>query len=101
MKLKDILNETFKKIPQHTEPTTDTELLRSAIIAEMDAISLYEYMARKTKNRNVKKVLLDIAKEEKTHVHEFEELLEMLDREYKKEEEKADQELEDMGIETD
>lgn len=51
------------------------EILRFAIIAELDAISFYEQMASMTENYEVKQVLLDIAKEEKTHVGEFQSLL--------------------------
>ena len=49
----------------------DKEILRAGIIAELDAINLYEQMAATAKNTNIKKILLDIAKEEKTHVGEF------------------------------
>ncbi len=101
MKFRKKLEEMMKQIPQHSEPTTDKELLNFAIIAEFDAINLYTFLAKKAKNRNVKKVLLDIAKEEKTHVHEFEELLESIDKEYSAEEENAEKELEDMGIKID
>jgi rubrerythrin len=51
------------------------EIIRFAIIAELDAISFYEQMASMTENNEVKQVLLDIAKEEKTHVGEFQSLL--------------------------
>lgn len=51
------------------------EILRAAVIAELDAISLYEQMASLTDNNEVKQVLLDVAKEEKTHVGEFQTLL--------------------------
>jgi len=53
----------------------DKEILRAAIIAELDAISLYEQMSNMTKNNNIKKILLSVAKEEKTHVGEFQALL--------------------------
>lgn len=53
----------------------DREILRAGIIAELDATSFYEQMAAKTQNENIKKILLDIAKEEKTHVGEFQALL--------------------------
>jgi len=36
--------------------------------AELDAINLYEQMAAMVKGKYLKKILLDIAKEEKTHV---------------------------------
>jgi len=64
-----------------TEADIDKELLRAAIIAELDAVSLYEQMAALTKNKDLKLVLLDVAREEKTHVGEFQELLLRLDKE--------------------
>ena len=57
------------------------EILRAAIIAELDAINLYEQMAALTDNEDIRKVMLDIAKEEKTHVGEFQTLLLRLDAE--------------------
>jgi rubrerythrin len=59
----------------------DKEILRSAIIAELDAINLYEEMAALAKNKNIKTVLLDVAKEEKEHVGEFQTLLLKFDKE--------------------
>jgi len=63
----------------------DKEILRTGIIAEHDAVSLYEQMAALTKNKNIIKILLDIAKEEKTHVGEFEALLLKIDKEQARE----------------
>ncbi len=57
----------------------DKEILRVGIIAELDAINLYEQLAEYTENKDLKKVILDIAKEEKTHVGEFQALLLKLD----------------------
>lgn len=51
------------------------EILRVAIIAELDAINLYEQMAAVTENNDIKRILMDVAKEEKTHVGEFQTLL--------------------------
>jgi rubrerythrin len=56
-------------------------ILRAAIVGEMDAINLYEQMAALTDNEDIRKVMLDIAKEEKTHVGEFQALLLRLDQE--------------------
>ena len=42
----------------------DKEILRAGIVAEIDAINLYEQMAALTQNENIKRVLLDVAKEE-------------------------------------
>jgi len=41
------------------------------VSAELDAISLYEQLAAATENEDIKKILLDVAKEEKTHVGSF------------------------------
>lgn len=61
------------------------EILRAGIIAELDAINLYEQLAAMTTDDKIRKILLDIAKEEKTHVGEFQELLLRIDKEQVKE----------------
>ena len=53
----------------------DREILRSAIIAELDAVNLYEQFAALTDDEDMKKILLDVAKEEKTHIGEFQAML--------------------------
>ncbi|NPE28804.1 rubrerythrin [Methanococcoides sp. SA1] len=72
------------------------EILRAAIIAELDAVNLYEQMAALTDNREVKEVLLDIAKEEKTHVGEFQTLLLREDEQQAQELEKGKLEVDEM-----
>ncbi|MCD4806706.1 MULTISPECIES: ferritin family protein [Methanococcoides] len=72
------------------------EILRAAIIAELDAINLYEQMAALTDNKEVKEVLLDIAKEEKTHVGEFQTLLLREDEQQVQEMEKGKLEVDEM-----
>ena len=72
------------------------EILRAGMIAELDAVSFYEQMAAKTANGDIKKVLLDIAKEEKTHVGEFEALLLEQDREQKEEQLAGKEEVEEL-----
>ncbi|MEX2703030.1 MAG: rubrerythrin [Thermofilum sp. ex4484_82] len=74
----------------------DKEILRIAIIAELDAVNLYEQMASLTENKYLKKLLLDIAREEKTHVGEFQTLLLKLDEEQVKELEKGKKEVEEL-----
>lgn len=74
----------------------DREILRLAIIAELDAINLYEQMANLTSNSNLKAILLDIAREEKTHVGEFQTMLLNLDEEQIKELEKGKEEIEEI-----
>ena len=72
----------------------DKEILRIGMIAELDAVSLYEQLAAKTENDDIKKILLDIAKEEKTHVGEFQALLLKEDPEQVKELEAGKKEVE-------
>jgi rubrerythrin len=74
----------------------DKEILRTGIIAELDAINLYEQMAAVAKNNDIKKILLDIAKEEKTHVGEFLTLLLRNDREQGVELEQGKNEVEEV-----
>jgi len=57
------------------------EILRSSIASELSAISLYENLANKTNDTELKTILLDIAQEEKVHVGEFQMLLDKLDSE--------------------
>ncbi|KAA0000519.1 MAG: rubrerythrin [Thermoplasmata archaeon] len=74
----------------------DKEILRVAIIAELDAINLYEQMAGLTNDENLKAILLDIAKEEKTHVGEFQTLLLKLDAEQVEELKKGEEEVNEI-----
>lgn len=69
------------------------EILRAAIIAELDAINFYEQMAALTEDGDIKKVLLDIAREEKTHLGEFQTMLLRFDAEQVKEMEHAKKEI--------
>jgi len=75
----------------------DAEIARVGIIAELDAISLYEQLAALAESKLLRKVLLDIANEEKTHVGEFLEMLKRLDREQEKELERGRDEVVEMG----
>ena len=72
------------------------EILRAAIIAEFDAINLYEQMAALTDDKHLKTILLDIAKEEKTHVGEFQALLLMNDEQQKNELAEGKKEVEEL-----
>ncbi|MGZ7209026.1 MAG: ferritin family protein [Methanobacterium sp.] len=74
----------------------DREILRASIIAELDAINLYEEMANMTDNDDLKAVLLDIAREEKTHVGEFQTMLLRMDKEQIKELVKCKGEVEEL-----
>jgi len=90
----------LSQIPQSFEKLKkqdlDKEILRVGMIAELDAVSLYEQMAAMTENESIRKILLDIAKEEKTHVGEFETLLLKLDPEQVEELEKGKKEVQEL-----
>ena len=73
----------------------DKEILRAAIIAELDAVNLYGQMARLAKSEGIKEILKDIAKEEKTHIGEFQSLLLAIDHEQKQELENGAKEVEE------
>ena len=92
----------LSKIPIDLEKVNkenlDMEILRAGIIAELDAVNLYEQMAAMAQDKNIKAILLDIAKEEKTHVGEFQTLLLNRDKEQVKELEEGKEEVkEEVG----
>lgn len=74
----------------------DKEILRLGTIAELDAINLYEQLASYAKDPMVKRVMLEVAKEEKEHVGEFQSLLFELDPEQVEEYEEGKKEVEEM-----
>ncbi len=74
----------------------DKEILRLGMIAELDAVSLYEQLAAMTNNQYIKEVILDIAREEKTHLGEFQSLLLKIDREQITELEKGKKEVNEL-----
>ncbi|MCS7143408.1 MAG: encapsulin [Archaeoglobaceae archaeon] len=86
------------------KPYTKEELmeaLRLAISAELDAINLYEQMAKFSLDENCKKMFLDVAREEKAHVGEFTALLLSLDAEQVNELKEGFKEVEEKtGIKT-
>ncbi|HSA35411.1 MAG TPA: ferritin family protein [Methanomassiliicoccales archaeon] len=73
----------------------DREILRTAMIAELDAVSLYEQLAAMTADHKIRRILLDVAREEKTHVGEFQALLLLIDPEQSEELEEGRKEVEE------
>ena len=73
----------------------DNEICRIGMIAELDAVSLYEQLAAMTENKSIRKMLLGIAKEEKTHMGEFQALLLERDKEQERELEQGKKEVEE------
>jgi rubrerythrin len=84
------------KIEKVERKLLDCEILRAAIIAELDAVNLYEQLAAVASNENIRKVLLEVAREEKTHVGEFQALLLKEDVEQVQELEKGKKEVEEL-----
>ena len=79
----------FSKIPIDLKaiPPEDInkEILRAAIATELDAVNLYEQMALMASDENIKKVFLNVAREEKTHIGEFQAMLLRTDEEQARE----------------
>jgi len=73
------------------------EIARIGMIAELDAVNLYEQLAAMCENKKLKKILLDITREEKTHIGEFQTLLLEMDKEQAKELEKGKKEVEKIS----
>lgn len=60
-----MLSQLPIKMGKISGKTLEMEILRAAIIAELDAINLYEQFAAATENKELKNVLLEVAREEK------------------------------------
>jgi len=90
-----MLSEIPRNLEKVKQEDLDREILRAGIIAELDAINLYEQMAAMAQNEDIKKVLLDIAREEKTHMGEFQALLLKEDKEQVEELEAGRKEVEE------
>jgi rubrerythrin len=94
-----MLEEKPIKLEKVGKKNLDREILRLAIIAELDAVTLYEQLAATTENEAIREVLLDVAREEKTHVGEFQTLLLREDEEQVEELKHGKEEVEeDLGL---
>jgi rubrerythrin len=93
---KNMLSKIPLNVDKIKKEDLEREILRVGIIAELDAINLYEQLAAATEDQNLKKLLLDIAKEEKTHMGEFQTLLLKKDKEQEKELEEGKEEVEEL-----
>jgi rubrerythrin len=91
-----MLSELPIDLEKVSKEERDREILRVGMIAELDAVNLYEQLAAMAEREEVKMVLLDIAKEEKTHMGEFQALLLKEDKEQVEELEHGKEEVEEM-----
>ncbi|MEM4134068.1 MAG: ferritin family protein [Candidatus Micrarchaeia archaeon] len=88
-----MMSEIPIRLDKVNKKDIDKEILRAGIIAELDAINLYEQMAALAQDKKIKAMLLDIAKEEKTHVGEFQRLLLNRDKQQVEELERGKEEV--------
>jgi len=94
-----MLEEKPIKLEKVEKKFLDREILRLAIIAELDAVTLYEQLAATTDDKVIREVLLDVAREEKTHVGEFQTLLLRIDEEQVEELKRGKEEIEEeLGL---
>ena len=92
-----MLSKIPVELSKISKENIDKEILRMGIIAEYDAISLYEQMAELAEDEKIKKILLEVAKEEKEHVGEFQTLLLERDTELEEEMEEGKKEVEELS----
>ena len=78
----NLLSEALADLEKIKPEDLDKEILRAAMIAELDAINIYEQMANLTKSEEIRKILLDVARKEKIHVAMFETVLLQTDQEF-------------------
>ena len=90
-----MLSEIPIDLEKLSKEDRDREILRVGMIAELDAVNLYEQLAAMAEREEIKEVLMDIAKEEKTHMGEFQTLLLRIDQEQVEELEKGKKEVEE------
>ena len=63
-----MLSEIPVNLQMVKKKNLDKEIMRAAMIAELDAVNLYESMAALTDSKDLAAILLDVAREEKVHV---------------------------------
>lgn len=79
------------------DASIDRQLIRAGLISELDAISLYEQMAATAKDAKLKKILLDIASEERRHIGELSSLLLELDPDQAEQTDRGQEEVEEKA----
>lgn len=91
-----MLSQIPTRLKNMSSDKIDQEILRAAIIAELDAVNLYEQMASLASQQAIRDILFDVAKEEKTHIGEFQALLLKRDLEQHVEMKKGAEEVEEI-----
>jgi rubrerythrin len=84
---------------KHKDKISKEELIRGVrlmVAAEYEAVQLYMQLAEATDNEKARKVLIDIADEEKVHAGEFLRLLKELDPKEFEHYKEGEEEVEEM-----
>ncbi len=74
----------------------DLQILRIGMIAELDAVNLYDRLAQLASSPQVTKLMKDVAQEEKVHAGEFETLMERIDPTYEEAEKEGEKEVDEL-----
>lgn len=97
MKIIDKLNKYISEANDPIKPNLsikDAKMIRKSLMEELQAVNDYTKRAYESENPAVKELFLDIAYEEKVHIGEFEEMLEIVDPEHEDAEEEGEEEME-------
>jgi len=96
--MEEFTNRSFGKVGDTVVKLSvnDADMVRKSMMEELQAVNDYVERAGKCENEAVRKLLLDIAEEERTHFNEFEIMLESLDSGHEKGEEEGEKEMGDM-----
>jgi len=93
-----ILNELFVQANEIANikkgKERDVQIARIGMIAELDAVNLYEKLSLLASDKDLAKVLKEISNEEKVHSGEFEYFVEKLDPDWDEMEDKGEEEAE-------
>ena len=76
-----MLNQIPASMKKVDKEDLDKEIIRTSIIAELNAINLYEQLSALTTNEDIKKALLEVARERKSQVEKFQTMLLEYDQE--------------------
>jgi len=94
------IREQFQKEGLLVEPDikgkTIKELIRTAIIAELDAINLYEAIVENFDDKEISDIINHVIVDEKHHIGEFKEILDKLDPEQEKAIERGQEEAKEV-----
>jgi len=93
--LKELFIQASEIEKMQPGPERDKAILRLSIVAELDAVSLYQRFADIASSDDIRDVMIHVADEEKVHVGEFQSLLEDIDENYEDKLEEGEEEVEE------